>query len=360
VGIRVIDSDGHITEDTAAIMRYMPDYHDGPTPVPRLFAALDHLHMPIGKTVPGAFEAVNADKWLRFLDTVGIDWTVLYPTSGLGYGRTTNIDWAIWTACAYNDWLYEAYLSRSDRLRGMALIPLQEPDAAIEELRRAVAELGMVGGVLPSNGLPQQLGAKAYWPVYAEAERLGCVLSVHGGVHSGYGMDDMNLWCVAHALGHPHGQSIALGSMVFNGVFDRFPGLRVAYLEGGVAWLLQALERFTGSYEAFTPDDPRGVYVRLEPGESIKEYIIRQIRDGRIYIGCEGSEEILPYAIKIVGREPFLFSSDYPHEVDERSCRQEINEVLDNSALIEADQEAILGGNATRFYGRRGASIRAV
>ena len=358
--LHIVDGDGHITEDTPAIMRYMPDYHDGPAPVPRLFAALDHLHMPIGKTVPGAFAPVNSDKWLAFLDEVGIDWTVLYPTSGLAYGRTTNIDWAIWTATAYNMWLYDAYLSRSDRFRGMALIPLQEPDAAVEELRHAVIELGMLGALLPSNGLPQHLGSKIYWPVYAEAERLGCVLGVHGGVHSGYGMDDMNLWCVAHAIGHPHGQLIALSGMVFNGIFDRFPGLRVAFLEGGVSWLLQALERFGTSYAAFTPDDPRGMYLQLRPDESVRDYIIRHIRAGRIFIGCEGTEEILPYAMQVVGHEAFLFSSDYPHEVDATACRAEIDQVLDHPELSQEQREAILGGNAARLYTRSGAPIGAL
>jgi predicted TIM-barrel fold metal-dependent hydrolase len=232
----------------------------------------------------------------------------------------------------------------------MALIPLQEPDAAVEELTRAVTELGMAGALLPSNGLPQHLGSKIYWPVYAEAERLGCVLSVHGAVHSGYGMDDMNLWCVAHAIGHPHGQLIALGSMIFNGIFDRFPGLKVAYLEGGVSWILHALERFDSSYAAFTPDDPRGAYLQLRRGETVWQYIIRQIHDGRIFIGCEGSEEILPYAIDVVGREAFLFSSDYPHEVNATSCRAEIDEVLDHPHLSDDDREAILNGNATRLY----------
>lgn len=355
--MEIVDADGHITEDTAAIMRYMPRYHDGPTPVPRLFSPLDHLHMPIGKTVPGAFAPVDADKWLRFMDQVGIDWTVLYPTSGLAYGRTTNIDWAIWTAAAYNTWLHDAYLVRSDRFRGMALIPLQEPEAAVEELRNAVTELGMSGALLPSNGLAQHLGSKVYWPVYAEAERLGCVLSVHGGVHSGYGMDDMNLWCVAHALGHPHGQLIALGAMVFNGIFDRFPRLRVAFLEGGVAWLLQALERFNGSYASFTPDDPRGAYLQLRRNETVRDYIIRQIQDERIFIGCAGSEESLRWALEVVGRDPFVFSSDFPHEVDAPTCRAVIDRVLNHPELTAEDRDALLGGNATRLYARRSAPI---
>ena len=108
----------------------------------------------------------------------------------------------------------------------MALIPLQDPAAAVEELRRAVQDLGMRGAILPSTGLKSHLGAKEYWPVYAEAERLGCCLAVHGGCHSGLGMDDLNVYTPVHALGHPYGMGIAFAGIVFNGICDKFPGIR--------------------------------------------------------------------------------------------------------------------------------------
>src|SRR4029077_10194846 len=77
---------------------------------------------------------------------------------------------------AYNTWLYEKFLSKNSRLQGVALIPFQDVDAAIVELRRAVKEFGMLGGMLPSNGeaIQGDLGNRVYWPLYEEAEKLGC------------------------------------------------------------------------------------------------------------------------------------------------------------------------------------------
>ena len=149
--------------------------------------------------------AVGPKGWLDFLDDVGIEWTVLYPTTALAYGKIVSLDYAVAVSRAYNDWLYETYVKFNPRFKGMALIPMQDPEEAAKELRRAVTELGMLGAMMPSNGLPSPLGAKMYWPVYAEADRLGCCLAVHGGAHDRFGMDHMNMYVPVHALGHPWG-----------------------------------------------------------------------------------------------------------------------------------------------------------
>src|SRR5581483_4454935 len=184
-----------------------------------------------------------------------------------------------------------------------------------------------------STGLKSHLGDKLYWPVYAEADRLGCGLAVHGGAHSGLGFDHLNVFAAIHALGHPFGIAIVFASLVINGIFDKFPNVRFGFLEGGVGWFLLALERLEGSYKAFTPYDPRGEFLRLEPGESVADYIIRHVKAGRIYVGVEGEEPALAYAVKAVGPEAFVFSSDFPHEVNIDTCRHEVEEVLENDAL---------------------------
>src|SRR5262249_23147257 len=97
------------------------------------------------------------------------------------------------------------FLNRSPRLKGVALIPFQNVDAGISELRRAVKELGMLGGMLPSNGeaIQGHLGNKIYWPLYEEAEKLGCALAVHVGCLHHMGLDSFSTYYPAHALGHP-------------------------------------------------------------------------------------------------------------------------------------------------------------
>lgn len=351
---RILDGDGHILEDDMAISKFIPSPFKemGPFPGFRLFPPLDHLHSQgPTKVPPGAFRQVDAAAWVEFLDEVGIESTVIYPTAGLAYGKIHNRDWSWAVTRAYNDWLHDAYTGRSPRLRGMALLPLADVGAAVEELRRAVTELGMLGAMLPSNGLKAQLGAPEYWPLYAEAQRLGCALSVHGGCHDNLGLDDADPFACTRALGHPFSVTASFGGMVFAGVFDRFPGLRVAYLEAGVAWFLMALERLEEGYESHVPVDPNRHYLQLKNGEELDHYILRQVKEGRIFIGCEGDETFLPYAVQVVGSEAFLYSSDFPHETNADLCKHDIERIFTTDSISERDRANIFCHNVERFYG---------
>jgi predicted TIM-barrel fold metal-dependent hydrolase len=357
--IRIVDADGHIFEDTAAMGKRMPKIYRDWKYAHGLFASqpwfppLGHLHTPTGKNPKGAFgdgKPVGVEEWMAFIDATGIERAVLFPSSGLTYGHITNGDYAIAVARAYNDWLAETYVDRSDVFQGMGLIPMQEPEAAIEELRRCVVELNMTGIMLAGTGLKGHLGSKEYWPVYAEAERLGCPLAVHGGNHIGFGMDDMNVFAPAHAIGHPLAMMIGLGGLVFNGVFDKFPGLRIGFLESGVAWLLFCIERFDSSHETITPLSWRDELLQLPEGQTIRDYILGLISKGQIFVGCEGDELTLAAGIKTVGNAPFMFSSDFPHEVNTEKCLDHLEEIFEHKELSDDDRNAILHGNADRFY----------
>ena len=85
-------------------------------------------------------------------------------------------------------------------------------------------------------------------------------------------------------------------------------------------------------------------------GQSASEYPVDQIRAGKVFIGCEGSEPAMEYAVKVVGSEPFIYSSDFPHEVTAEMCKEEIQEVVESDALTAADKEAILHTNSVRLY----------
>jgi predicted TIM-barrel fold metal-dependent hydrolase len=321
-----------------------------------VFPPLDHLHSQGSTSPAGSFRRVDAGDWVEFLDDVGIEAAVLYPSgAGLSVGKFTNADWAIAVTRAYNDWLSEAFVSRSSRLRGMALLPMQDPAAAVEELHRAVTDLDMCGAMLPSTGLRQHLGSKEYWPIYREADRLGCALAVHGGAHSGLGMDDLNAFVPIHALGHPFGLMVSFAGMVFNGVLDRFPNARFGFLEGGVGWLPFVLERFDRSHETFFDYNPSGQLLQLTEGETVSDYVMGHLEAGRIAVGCEGGESTLANVVKIVGSGCLMYSSDFPHEVNNEYCKKEIGEILEHQELTSADKEAILFRNAERFYNLRPA-----
>lgn len=347
---RILDGDGHVMEDFAGIAKFIPS-EVGYTGGKPMFPPLHHFHA-LQMNVRGFTDRTTPPgptDWVDFLDATDVATAVLYPSLGLTYGRITSRDAAVVLGRAYNDWLHETYLRRDPRFKGMALIPLQDVEAAVEELRRAVTELGMLGAIIPTRGLSDLPGDKKYWPVYAEADRLGCALATHGGVHSGMGYDQMNRWAAAHALGHPTSTLICFTSIIFNGILDKFPNARFAFLEGGVAWYLTAMERFDRSYTTFVEYDPSGDY-GPHGDELPTEYIIRHIKDGRLFIGCEGDEAAIPFALREYGCNPFMYSSDFPHEVTIETCREEIQELRDNAEISSADKEMVLRENAQQLY----------
>ena len=125
--------------------------------------------------------------------------------------------------------------------------------------------------------------------------------------------------------------------------------MRIAFLEGGVAWLLLLLERLDASHEThfqYIPPDEFGV----REGEEPSAYIKKQIKEDRFFLGIETEELTMPFAIKIVGNQPFLYSSDFPHEVTNESCKHDIGELLESNEITADDKAALLYRNAERFY----------
>jgi predicted TIM-barrel fold metal-dependent hydrolase len=355
---KIIDGDGHIFEDGDAIARHFPYGSLGARLRSGVFPLNSHIQYSLTHRPPGAFATDSEGRfqnpgpegWLEFMDQLGFDYAVLFPTAGQRIGRIVDRDYAVGAARAYNDWLAETYLGRDSRFKGIAIVPMHDPDAALEELRHAYTELGMSGVLFPATGVHLNLGAKPYWPVYAEAARLGCPVVVHGGGHWDLGMDTMNVSTGANAIGHPMSLAIALAEMLFNNLFERFPGLRVAYLEGGPLWFLMAFERFSRSYEAGTPINPRGELLRLPEGQTVADYLRALIQAGRLVVGIEGGETDLPYAIQVAGEQAFMFSSDFPHEVNTHTVKKEIRELWEREEISQAAKQATLRGNAARFY----------
>jgi uncharacterized protein len=355
--MQIIDADGHINDHAEGdeIAKYMPKGNQ----MTRLFPEFDHLHFRYLKQNRRATGNPTPDDWNGFLDQTGISSTVLYPTAGLAVGRIMAEEWAVLACRAYNNWLYERFLEKNSRLKGMALLPLQNVEEAAVELRRAVKELGMLGGMLPSNGeaIQGHLGKRIYWPLYQEAETLGCALSVHVGCLHHMGLDSFSTYYPAHALGHPFSPMIQAAAMLAHGVFERFPNLRVAFLEGGATWIPFMMDRLDRSYhEGHVQLDLDGeILGGPQHGEKASDYFKKQLRAGRIFVGFDCDDDGLGVAIDKGGREPFLFGSDFPHEVfDATKCRHEIDELLEREDLTFADKEAALGGNALKFY-RQGA-----
>ena len=260
----LLDADGHLLEDLEAIIERLPSPYREKKNAEFSFMGQRNLFPPIGFLNATPFEQTavldrkpqetgrDPESWLYFLDAVGIEQTVLYPTFGQTIHRSRDFDYAIAVCRAYNDWVADTYLRHpSGRFQAVALIPMQQPLSAVEELKRAVNELGFVGSVTQAHGMPNQLGSEFYYPVYEACQDLDVGIAFHGAGFDGLGFDDFNVYAGAHALGHPIAQLIALAGMLLNNVFEDFPGLRAAYLEAGAAWIMMAGERFTESYNSF-------------------------------------------------------------------------------------------------------------
>jgi predicted TIM-barrel fold metal-dependent hydrolase len=319
-----------------------------------VFPTQSHIQFSLTRTLlahsagaDGALKTPDLKDGL-FLDQIGFDYAVLSPppANALDASSTGTMPWE---PLGLTTTGLLKLICNGIRFKGIGVLPMHDAEAALEELRHAYKSWCM-RSPFPATGVHLNLGAKPYWPVYAEAARLGCPVVVHGGGHWDLGMETMNVSTGANAIGHPMSLAIALAEMVFNNLFERFPGLRVAYLEGGPLWFLMALERFSRSYEAGTPMNPRGELLHLPEGQSVGDYLRALIQAGRLVIGIEGGETDLAYAIKVAGDQAFMFSSDFPHEVNAQTIRKEIRELREREEISEEAKEAILHGNAARFY----------
>lgn len=213
----------------------------------------------------------------------------------------------------------------------------------------------MLGGMLPSNGdaIQGHFGNKVYWPLYEEAEKLGVGLAVHVGALHHMGMDAFTTYYPVHALGHPFSLMIQCGAMISHGVFQRFPKLRVAFLEGGATWVPFMMDRLDRSYHpGHVQMDINGNLIGgPKPGQKASEYLKDLMRAGSIFVGFDCDDDGLNTAVEKGGQQTFMFGSDFPHEVfDAAKCRHEIDELLGRDDLTQEDKEAVLGGNALRFY----------
>jgi uncharacterized protein len=352
--VEVIDADGHLSEDYADIL----NFYSGPLKgkigggplMPR-----DHLHVTTDSPDELAVSLKGTpDEWIEFLDKSGVQQTVIYPSGGLSIGMVVNVEYAVAYCQAYNSWLHARYLTRDERLHTAGLVPIADVDESVAELRRANTELGINVFMLPSNGqaVGKHLGDRMYWPLYAEAERLGCVLSVHGGRHHFDYVETYSTYYPVHAMGHPLGLMLHCAGMISHGVFDRFPKLKVAFLEGGSCWLPFVMERLERSFETHSDQTyrkgPMGPTIEEPPAE----YIRRLVSEGRLAVGFDLGEQMLSYAVERAGNGGFVYATDFPHEglgVD--YTRHEIDELLARKDLSDEAKEAVLAGNARRLYG---------
>jgi predicted TIM-barrel fold metal-dependent hydrolase len=316
------------------------------------FPTLDGFHRAARRVADGVgrvIETPTAQDWLTYLDDAELAATVLFPTSGLGYGLIADADWAAGLARAYNDWVFDQFARvNPTRIKAVALIPLQDPARAAKELERAVTEQGYVGAFFPAVGLWEAFGHQSFWPVYEVAQALDVPVLVHGGPASGIGVDRLHRAIEMRSLNHVMSQLVQMTSMVFGGVYDAFPRLRVAYLEAGCGWTAYLLERLDREYSSRYTQVP---HVKVKPSE--------HLRSGRVFIHTELEEEGLANAIRAFGEDAFICASDYPHEPKEE-FPVVFEEFEERTDIPDSAKRKVLWDNPIRLFNLNEAEISAV
>jgi predicted TIM-barrel fold metal-dependent hydrolase len=274
------------------------------------------------------------------MDAEGIDLAVLYGTT-IAFHASSTYDWRFSQALcrAWNDWAAEYCAANPERLKFAALVPLGDATAAAEEGERAVREGGAVGITFLPNHMGRSLDQTYFDPVYAAAQRLDVPICVHGNTGSSkfsQAIGAHDNWLITHALAFPMGLIHALASVVCGGVLERFPTLRVAFLEGGCGWLPFFMDRFDEHVEKLPALAP---WLSKPPSE--------HIRGGQVFITCE-PEEDLAYPLSRLGEDVIMYASDYAHWDSE--FPDSARKIAERPELTEGQKAKILRENAARFY----------
>jgi predicted TIM-barrel fold metal-dependent hydrolase len=333
----IIDADGHVTETWEQIARHLEDPY-------RKRSLLTPFWPQDGwdRRLSGGFHdwAGDSKSWHQALDAGGMAMSVLFPTLGLSMPFLHDADWAVASCRAYNTMLHEDITAQSPRLKGVALLPLQDVAAAVTELRRTVTRYGFVGAMLAADG-HYLLGNARFDPIYAAAQELNVPVCVHAaGTDMSYaGPEPFPKFIQAHTVSHAFGQMRQITSMMFEGVPARFPRLRIAYLEAGVGWVPYFVQRMDEEFEK------RGHVEAPRLPQRPSEYV----KGGNIYFSCEAEEILLRPALDYVGARQVLYASDFPHW--DHSYPHSLKELTDRPDVTEAEKRQIFSDNPRRLYG---------
>jgi aminocarboxymuconate-semialdehyde decarboxylase len=231
-----------------------------------------------------------------------------------------------------NDHIAGVVAAHPRRFVGLATVPLQDPALAVAELRRAVTELGLRGVEIGSNVNGQDLDAPALFPFFEAAAALGTAVFVHPWQM--VGGERLERYYLGWLVGMPAETSLAIASVVFGGLLDRLPALRIGFAHGG------------GTLPYIAARLDRGWQVRPECRAAIprppSEYLPRLWFDSLTH-----DPEALRFLLGRAGAGRVMLGTDYPFAMGEA----EPGATIRKTATSEAEQQALLAGTARAFLG---------
>jgi uncharacterized protein len=273
----------------------------------------------------------------RWMDAMGTDVAVMFPTPMLTLGLHPQVEVEVALARAYNRWLTERVLAHEPRLRSMLYLPFNDADASY----RLVKEFGEregVAGFMVTAARYRPVQHNSYMKTYALLEEMGLPLAFHAGYNwNDQSMAMMNKFISVHAIGFVFYNMVHLTNWIMNGLPERFPKLKLVWIESGLSWLPFMMQRLDNEYMMRSSEAPA---LKQKPSDYMRE----------MFFASQPMEmtdlAMLEQTFRMIKAETqLLYSSDYPHwDFDLPST------IYDLPFLSEQAKRNILGGNAIRVF----------
>jgi predicted TIM-barrel fold metal-dependent hydrolase len=283
--------------------------------------------------VNGAEEAfIKMDQRLAAMDAQAVDMEVL-SINPFWYNRERDL--AAQIVKIQNEKLAELCASKPDRFAGFASLTLQAPDLAVQELETAVKKQGLKGAAIGDSIAGVEFSDPKFFPVWAKAEELGVPLFIHP-----QGLPELskrlsgNGW-LANTIGNPLGTTIALSHLIFEGTFDRYPGLKVIAAHGG-----GFLPSYADRSDHACLVGPKGCNPNIQLQKKPTEYLKQIYFDSLIF-----SPEAIRHLVAQVGASQIVLGSDYPYIWQ----LAPVDHIFDSASLSDAEKADILGRTAEKL-----------
>jgi aminocarboxymuconate-semialdehyde decarboxylase len=284
------------------------------------------------KMLPEAFRRMTSlDERLRDMDAMGVDVQVLSPSPNQYYYWAEH-ELAREIVRVQNEHVAATMARHPDRFAGLGTIALQHPALSVEQLTHAVKGLGLRGVEISTSVNGLDLADEKFAKFWAKADELGCIVFIHPlGTSLG---ERVNQFYLTNIIGQPLETTIALSNLIFGGVLDRHPGVKIVAAHGG-GYLPAYIGRSDHGYKA----RPEAGRIRQKPSDYLKQIHF----DTLVY-----SPEQLRGLIALAGADRIVVGTDYAFDMGDYDPHDLLESLPE---LSEEDRAMILGGNALRLLG---------
>jgi predicted TIM-barrel fold metal-dependent hydrolase len=273
----------------------------------------------------------------RWMDAMGVDVAVMFPTPMLLLGLHPQVEVEVAMARAYNRWLTERVLAHEPRLRSMLYLPFNDAEASYRIVKEFGDKKGVCGFMVTAARY-RPVHHNSFMKTYALLEEMGLPLGFHAGYNWGdQSMTMMNKFISVHAIGFVFYNMVHLSNWIMNGLPERFPKLKVVWIESGLAWIPFIMQRLDNEYMMRTSEAPA---LKKKPSDYMRDMFFSSQPMEMTDMGA------IEQTFRMIKAESqLLYSSDYPHwDFDLPST------IYDLPFLSEQAKRNILGGNAMRVF----------